>query len=234
MRNMHIAGLPPQWKNTLRSILEEFYRVKKTSPRKRLISLKTLTSMLTMKQKIVMNDVLSVDPKKFGWKGDYYGEASARHVFLRVKHAVDTSDGCHYLTKPVLHAYVAMNNSMKQSIGKSLYIESGYRSDAYQLIIFMEHLVKNRFDLKRTCRHIALPGWSEHGFPEYQAIDVTTKEAIEGQKIHFEKTNEYAWLTKNAAQFNFYLTYPRKNKLGVTFEPWHWHWQALSSKGNTG
>ncbi|MFN7904211.1 MAG: D-alanyl-D-alanine carboxypeptidase family protein [Pseudobdellovibrionaceae bacterium] len=38
----------------------------------------------------------------------------------------------------------------------------------------------------------------------------------------FEATDAFDWLTKNAARFDFSLSYPRDNLLGIIFEPRHW------------
>ncbi len=67
--------------------------------------------------------------------------------------------------------------------------------------------------------HIAIPGFSEHH--SGRAIDIHTK----GKNIldeEFESTEEFIWLSKNAAQFEFRLSYPRSNSFGIIYEPWHW------------
>jgi LAS superfamily LD-carboxypeptidase LdcB len=38
----------------------------------------------------------------------------------------------------------------------------------------------------------------------------------------FEKTQAFEWLIENATRFNFRLSYPRKNNMGIVYEPWHW------------
>ena len=38
----------------------------------------------------------------------------------------------------------------------------------------------------------------------------------------FEATDAFAWLTGNAGDFGFQMSYPRDNPHGITYEPWHW------------
>ncbi len=43
--------------------------------------------------------------------------------------------------------------------------------------------------------------------------------------LDFVNTQEYKWLLKNANKYGFYLSYPENNLDGITFEPWHWHYE---------
>ena len=43
--------------------------------------------------------------------------------------------------------------------------------------------------------------------------------------VDFEKTQAYLWLTQNAHKYGFYLQYPKNNKSGIMFEPWHWYFK---------
>lgn len=86
------------------------------------------------------------------------------------------------------------------------------------------------YSLKENAKWIAMPGYSEHGNPINNAIDFTSENGINGfsdsqSAKDFETLPEFGWLMQNANNFNFYLSYPRDNKFGVAFEPWHWHWE---------
>lgn len=214
------------------TMLATFKRVKSASPRKRLITFKTLLRMCTKEGQGLAAMFCALDPKHYGFKGEWYGkeELPAAQI-TRVQRGVDASDGCQYLPRKVYDAFIAMNEAIKKEEGRTLFLESGYRSPAYQLMIFLELLKQKEFDLLATCERIALPGWSEHGTPDRQALDLTTQRALEwkkkGKKEDFGKTPEYRWLLKNAKRFGFYLSYSKNNKWGVMFEPWHWHYDAL-------
>ncbi|MEK9173171.1 MAG: D-alanyl-D-alanine carboxypeptidase family protein, partial [Patescibacteria group bacterium] len=50
-----------------------------------------------------------------------------------------------------------------------------------------------------------------------------TKEVFLG----FEKTNSYKWLTENAYQYGYVLSYP-PNNIYYQFEPWHWRFVGVA------
>ena len=45
---------------------------------------------------------------------------------------------------------------------------------------------------------------------------------------HFARTPAFRWLKKNAGQFDFHLSYPRRNRYRIGYEPWHWCWRPTS------
>lgn len=133
-----------------------------------------------------------------------------------------------YLPQRVYDAYEVMMQAMEKDLGRRLYIESGYRSPAYQLYTFLYYCPKHNYSLKETRRWVALPGRSEHGDPSRQAIDFINEEGIngdnEGQTPEtFEQLPEFHWLVKNATRFGFELSYPRGRKKDA-YEPWHWRY----------
>jgi hypothetical protein len=145
-----------------------------------------------------------------------------------VKDSVATSLPPQYLPRRTLEAYRKMMAAMQQDLGRQLLVESGYRSPAYQLYLFLHYLPNHAHSIRETNRHVALPGYSEHGAPQRQAIDFINAEGINGEERPeaFEALPEYAWLQANAARFGFHLSYPRDNPHNTAFEPWHWHVEA--------
>lgn len=133
-----------------------------------------------------------------------------------------------FLPRNVYEAYLKMMAAMEKDIGKRLYIESGYRSSAYQLYLFVFYLKNHDYSIQETRRWVALPGYSEHGAPNFQAIDFINKDGINGEDnpSEFDVLPEYAWLTKNAHKFGFVLSYPKNAPNGITYEPWHWRYEG--------
>lgn len=133
-----------------------------------------------------------------------------------------------YLPRHVSEAYRAMMAAMQKDLGRSLLVESGYRSPAYQLYLFLFYMPKHDYSPKETNRHVALPGHSEHGYPPRQAIDFINEAGINGEDHpeEFEALPEYAWLQQHAKEFGFALSYPRENAYHTSFEPWHWHFEG--------
>lgn len=135
--------------------------------------------------------------------------------------------GAQYLPPDVYAAYEKMMQAMQKDLGKRLYVDSGYRSPAYQLFTFLFYLPKHHYSIDEGRQWVALPGHSEHGNPDRQAIDFISIEGENGDDAaeKFEALAEYAWLEKNAAIFGFELSYPRGTK-GTVFEPWHWRYKG--------
>ncbi len=133
-----------------------------------------------------------------------------------------------YLPRQVLEAYQRMMAAMQADLGKRLLVESGYRSPAYQLYLFVFYLPKHGYSIVETNKFVALPGHSEHGYPPRQAIDFINQAGINGEDHpeEFEALPEYAWLEQHAKAFGFALSYPRDNPDHTAFEPWHWHFEG--------
>lgn len=134
-----------------------------------------------------------------------------------------------FLPKEVHNTWQAMMAAMKKDIGKTLYVESGYRSAAYQLYLFISYLKNHQYSIRETTRFSAWPGYSEHGWPRRQAIDFTNEQGINGHgnPKAFESLEEYQWLLKNAGDYGFELSYPKESKMA--FEPWHWRFNKTSN-----
>jgi LAS superfamily LD-carboxypeptidase LdcB len=131
-----------------------------------------------------------------------------------------------FLTKQVYQSYTEMMDAMQKDIGRRLYIESGYRSSAYQLYLFIYYLKNHDYSIKETAKFVALPGYSEHGDPNHQAIDFINEYGInQDSPNEFIRLPEYRWLLANAQKFGFVLSYPENSAQGIAFEPWHWHYE---------
>ena len=99
---------------------------------------------------------------------------------------------------------------------------SGYRSIQYQHGIFERKLARG-ISIDAILRVNAAPGYSEHH--SGRAIDISCV-GEPAAEVSFELTTAFAWLTAKAVDFGFVMSYPRDNRHGVMFEPWHWCWHA--------
>jgi len=106
--------------------------------------------------------------------------------------------------------------------GVSLLPLSGYRSLARQTRIIRRKLRAGQA-IADILRLVAAPGCSEHHTG--RAIDIGSPQ---NQKLDedFARTAEFRWLRKHAVRFGFQLSYPRRNRHGIGYEPWHWCWRA--------
>jgi len=182
-----------------------------------------------------------LDPSAVGGTSRKLPPPSEKDRFVRLGNQTVVRDGNptrldrQYLPAPAYEAYRRMMEAMEAEIGKRLLVESGYRSPAYQLYLFLFYLPKHGYSIRETNRFVALPGCSEHGSPPRQAIDFITPGGINGEDrpAEFEELQEYGWLMRRANEFGFYLSYPRSSassgQAASAFEPWHWHYEGATS-----
>lgn len=128
------------------------------------------------------------------------------------------------LTPQAAQAWQAMQAAAAEH-GISLLPVSGYRSIEQQIAIIERKLARGDA-LATILAGSAPPGYSEHH--SGRAIDIATLNSpplIDA----FELTEAFAWLTENAGRFGFTLSFPRDNRYGYVFEPWHWFYSETGS-----
>ena len=106
--------------------------------------------------------------------------------------------------------------------GVTLQAISGYRSHDYQLGIFRRKLARGQ-SIDDILKVNAAPGFSEHHAGDAMDIGTPGEPAAEES---FEATPAFAWLRTHASAFGFHMSYPRGNRHGIVYEPWHWRHQA--------
>jgi D-alanyl-D-alanine carboxypeptidase len=116
-----------------------------------------------------------------------------------------------------------------QQDGIALLLVSAFRSLEYQRQIF-ERKMKAGESLERILKVNAPPGYSEHHTG--RAVDLTTP-GCPPLAEEFETFDAFAWLVRHAHRFGFTMTYPRDNRYGIAYEPWHWAVQDFSGQGQT-
>ena len=193
-----------------------------------LITFEELYARLTAEQAVFLEEFRAIDPASVGGSSRRLPLPAPDTRFVRLDQPkLDTQ----FLPEPAYEAYARMMAAMEGDLGKRLLVESGYRSPAYQLYLFLFYMPKHGYSVRETNRHVALPGCSEHGSPAFQAIDFITPEGINGEDRpeEFEELQEYGWLNARAKEFGFYLSYPRPSagsgQRESAFEPWHWHYE---------
>lgn len=187
------------------------------------------------RQKNLARRIFAIKPDELGFKGPSFSMAGVSDLvqISEIKLAYknkEISTGVNFLPRNVSDDFQKMTSDMKKQINKTIYVSSGYRSPGYQAKLFLYYLgPENGYSLFENAKWIAMPGYSEHNSPN-TAIDFINQDGISGQDEgqtaeEFEKLTEFEWLQNNAAKYNFYLTYPKNNPFGVSYEPWHWHWE---------
>ena len=108
--------------------------------------------------------------------------------------------------------------SAAEADGVRLDLVSAFRSVDYQAGLLRRKLERG-LSMGEILEVSAAPGFSEHH--SGRALDLTTPGAPV-LETGFEDTGAFRWLSSNATGFGFHLSYPRNNRHGVLYEPWHW------------
>lgn len=197
-----------------------------------LLTFEELYRPLTRKQVRFLEAFRQINPAGLSGSSRRLPAPTGRESFARLDRQVVRKEGAsvrldtQFLPGEAYRAYERMMAAMERDLGKRLLVESGYRSPAYQLYLFLFYMPKHDNSVRETNRHVALPGCSEHGSPAFQAVDFITPEGVNGEDVpeEFEELQEYGWLHARAGEFGFRLSYPRGGE--SAFEPWHWHWEG--------
>ena len=131
-----------------------------------------------------------------------------------------TPDGSVKLRKAAAAKYQEMANAAAAS---GIYFApiSGFRSVEDQQHVFFDVKAERRQNASKRAEVSAPPGYSEHhtGY----AIDLGDGSAPDTNlSPSFENTQAFKWLEANAATFSFEMSFPKNNRQGVSYEPWHW------------
>jgi len=112
--------------------------------------------------------------------------------------------------------FLEMMLSDANAEGIDLRVISAYRSFGTQGLLKSAYTVT--YGSKTANKFSADQGYSEHQLGS--TVDLTT--VTLGTKFTaLEGTNAYQWLTENAYNYGFILSYPKTNTFYI-FEPWHW------------
>src|ERR1043166_422181 len=130
----------------------------------------------------------------------------------------------HLLVPAAAAAWGALRDTAKGD-GVVIRIVSPFRSVDRQAEIVRAKLARGQ-SLDEILRVSAPPGYSEHH--SGRALDVTT-DGARPLELEFEHTAAFQWLERNAGRFGFHMSYPRQNRYGYMYEPWHWCFRGEGS-----
>lgn len=123
------------------------------------------------------------------------------------------------LTPEALQAWQRMKAAAAAE-GIEFFMTAGFRSPEYQAELIRQ-AVRQGYRFPEVLNYILAPGYSEHHTG--RAIDLVSAES-DGVPFPelYEQTSGFLWLERRADEFGFSMTYPRDNKFGAIYEPWHW------------
>ncbi|WP_432808667.1 M15 family metallopeptidase [Pantanalinema sp. GBBB05] len=126
------------------------------------------------------------------------------------------------LRKSAASAYQAMV-AAAQADGVSLVALSGFRSKNDQDYLFFGKKAERGQVAAERAKVSAPPGYSEHHTGYALDIGDGSVPATDLSES-FEQTAAFHWLQANAAHYSFELSFPKDNRQGVSYEPWHWRY----------
>ena len=132
------------------------------------------------------------------------------------------SDRRFKLRKAAARQFDAMSASARAS-GVVIVPISGFRTVKDQQHLFFDVKAQRGQTATKRAEVSAPPGYSEHhtGY----AVDIgDSRSPATNLSTNFEKTRAYKWLSANAARYSFELSFPKNNRQGVSYEPWHWRY----------
>ena len=226
---LSLDGLNAQEKILLGStieVLDPFISRRRDAGTAPLITFEELYSRVSPEQARFLDEFRAMDPAQTGGSNWTLPAPRPDTRFIRLE---QPNLAVQYVPEPAYRAYAQMMAALEKDLGKRLLVESGYRSPAYQLYLFLFYMPNHGYSVRETNRHVALPGFSEHGSPDFQALDFITPEGINGDDVpeKFEELQEFGRLNARAREFGFHLSYPRGG--ASAYEPWHWHYEGGST-----
>lgn len=109
--------------------------------------------------------------------------------------------------------------------GVNITVLSAFRPIELQKQLFFDVKSERNQSARERARVSAPPGFSEHstGF----AVDLGDGSRPDTNLAsRFDTTAAYRWLVANADRYHFHLSFPRGNRQGVSYEPWHWRFEG--------
>lgn len=159
-----------------------------------------------------------------------YGEETGMPLYAEAEDLVSIGADIYgreqRLTREAAGCWEAMRGAAEVE-GVCLLVVSAFRGVDYQCGIWARKLAAGE-SVEAILRVSAPPGYSEHHTG--RAVDVTAPGCAPVTEA-FEATPAFAWLVERAGAFGFSMTYPRGNRYGVNYEPWHWSVGVSGSGG---
>jgi len=157
-----------QDKDYIESIITKVDKARENNDAISHIKLNDLRKLLTLEEAKIIDRILAIDPTTYGFKGPYLGVEPVPAGLMRIekqpyyfKNEKKFTD-VQYVSAPTYQAYREMVAAMESDLGRPLLIESSYRSKAFQAAMFLSILKIYNFNVPRTIKRAAIPGYSEH------------------------------------------------------------------------
>ncbi len=158
-----------------------------------------------------MERIFYEDASIYGFLGEKKLSRITDTIRLKNTVKIQGTGNCLYRGKPLV-----TYKKIKADVGKDAVLTSGLRGIVKQMLLFLNKALKHEGNLSLASRSLAPPGYSYHGVGDFDV-----------GKIGFGVANFTERFTTTRVYLNLVdtgyvkLRYPRGNRLGVRFEPWH-------------
>ncbi|MBI3087908.1 MAG: hypothetical protein HYY91_03375, partial [Candidatus Omnitrophica bacterium] len=158
---LNVEGLEPPDAELLRTSLQQLeplITARKPDGTANLLAWEELYQPLSPAQQAFLDEFRALKAEALGATSHYFGEVAAIQDLVAVGPQQIVKDGIpspldpQFLPREVHQAYLAMMDAMEQELGRRLLVESGYRSPAYQLYLFLFYLPTHEHSVRETNR----------------------------------------------------------------------------------
>lgn len=125
--------------------------------------------------------------------------------------------------KPDAQAELTEMIAKAKSEGVKLGIVSGFRTIEDQDYLYFDVKAERGESAKTRAEVSAPPGYSEH-HTGYAVDFIDESKPDTHVEKSFETTPAFRWLKKNAAFYNFEMSFPDDPSSPLSYEPWHWRY----------
>ena len=165
----------------------------------------------TQAEKTFLEDLFSANAKRYGFLGTkVIGELTAP---IPEKDRKKVGRTGHFLYRGEAER---LYKKLQQDLGTSIVLTSGIRGVVKQTHLFLAKTIQSKGNLSKASRSLAPPGHSYHGVGDFDVGKVGFGRKNFTQA--FANTDEFRKLVDLGYVA---IRYPRGNKFGVRYEPWH-------------
>lgn len=149
-----------------------------------------------------------------------YPEANRSDLIL---HKTGSRRNCQYIARDMQKDLLDLLDAGQSATNGGLYALSCFRSTESQERIFCGKAFELGISLQERALQSAPSGHSEHSTG--LVLDFgDSKHRKANLEQEFALTPSGKWLAANAPKYGFELSFPKSNKQGIAYEPWHWRW----------
>jgi D-alanyl-D-alanine carboxypeptidase len=165
----------------------------------------------TPAEKMFLEDLFSANAKRYGFLGKKVTYELTASISVNDRKKVGRTG--HFLYRGESER---LYKKLQQDLGESIVLTSGIRGIVKQTHLFLAKTIQSKGNLSKASRSLAPPGHSYHGVGDFDVGKVGFGRKNFTQA--FADTDEFRKLVDLGYVA---IRYPRGNKFGVRYEPWH-------------